>query len=384
MRKILLYLIIFTALLSIPVYGDTGSGADAISKFEEKYDLTDRNLRSSSIDYKSAPYMDTAEEIQQYFKSCLEKDYKYVVFSTNTNLGKSISFDSTDTHEGDSARGYYDIKSLSLIKYYKKDRTYCIFTVTYNYSHEIIHALKNNSVKDLNKEQLAALSVAQDFTNKIKDKSTYEKELAIHNFVCSKITYVKDESLNNIRDCYGGLVLGRGVCSAYADSFNLLCYLSGIESGSVEAVSDENSLHEFNYVILNGRYYFVDCTFDDGAASNINQGIGLYYFNVPLSVVTEKYTIPYLPFKPVLELDDMYYFKRNNIYFGSLAELSSYVDGLVARGLDKNAFPGEIVVNVGSESDDNISKTFSDLAGKLHASKCIMKSLNDYRTLSML
>lgn len=384
MKRIINFLIIFTILLSFPVYGSVDSGSEKVSvNFEDKYDFSDRNLDINDVDFNRVVFLNSVDEIETYFKSCLEKEYKYIVFATSPRLSKEISLDKRDD-KSDCAWGYYNVSRMGLTKYYKANSVVMVFNITYYYSREIIHALETNTTSNLNVEQLSALRAAQEFTETIKDLPEYDKELAIHNFVCKKIDYIKDESLSNIRDCYGGLVLGRGVCSAYADSFNLLCYLSGIKSGCIDAVSYSGSNHELNYVILNGKYYFVDCTFDDGfKESRVNDGVGTFYFNAPLPLVTDKYIIPYMPFNPVITIDDMYYYKRNNAFFNSLEDLNIYSNNLTEASYNNGEFAKELLVYVKDRSDDDIKQAFLNVIHKLKQKSYNRTGVGDYIILKV-
>ena len=74
-------------------------------------------------------------------------------------------------------------------------------------------------------------------------------------------------SQTNIYDIYGALVKKESVCEGYAKSFKYLmdsveipCVIVAGEGTNSEG-STEN--HAWNYVELDGKWYAIDCTWDD-------------------------------------------------------------------------------------------------------------------------
>ena len=59
---------------------------------------------------------------------------------------------------------------------------------------------------------------------------------------------------------YGALVDGKAVCAGYARAFVLLCQAAGMDA---IYIADERMNHGWNAVRLDGKTYFIDCTFDD-------------------------------------------------------------------------------------------------------------------------
>lgn len=61
-------------------------------------------------------------------------------------------------------------------------------------------------------------------------------------------------------NAYGVLVLGKGMCQAYADAFLLLCHISGIEAAAVSGYMNQSLPHVWNRVKLGETWYYVDVT----------------------------------------------------------------------------------------------------------------------------
>ena len=90
--------------------------------------------------------------------------------------------------------------------------------------------------------------------------SDYEKELYLHNALIGLCDY--DLESDHSQSAYSVLVNKRSVCAGYAKAFQLLRTECGIPCYDVAGWSGEN--HAWNIVLLDGEYYNVDLTWDDG------------------------------------------------------------------------------------------------------------------------
>lgn len=114
--------------------------------------------------------------------------------------------------------------------------------------------------------------------------SEYEKELAIHDYITQTTKYDKKAEVNpfangvmdSAYDAYGVIVEKRGVCNGYADAFQYLCYMVGINSNVIFG-----NAHVWNTVQIEGEWYQVDVTWDDPIKSDGSSGDGNHnYFNL--------------------------------------------------------------------------------------------------------
>lgn len=85
--------------------------------------------------------------------------------------------------------------------------------------------------------------------------SKLEILLYIHDYICLNTTY--DETLDT---AYDMLVTGRASCQGYSKAFKQIANDMGIECTLVNSTAID---HQWNYVVLNGKYYYVDVTWDD-------------------------------------------------------------------------------------------------------------------------
>lgn len=102
-----------------------------------------------------------------------------------------------------------------------------------------------------------------------------EKVRAIHDYIVINTFYAHSiaDNIGNYTgteagfSAYGALINKSAVCEGYSEAFLLLCWTAGIEARLVEGKSyDElgNQVgHEWNIVKIGGKWYQIDCTWDD-------------------------------------------------------------------------------------------------------------------------
>lgn len=116
------------------------------------------------------------------------------------------------------------------------------------------------------------------------EMTDYEKEVAIHDYIVNRVTY--DTSINlqpSAYTIYGALIEGEAVCHGYAESFQYMAYLAGLESEIVlgDAISNGQIIgHAWNMVTLDGKTYHVDTTWDDPVMADGSQVLSYSYFNL--------------------------------------------------------------------------------------------------------
>ncbi len=311
--------------------------------FETRYNLRDENLDVYNMTFDDVIELSSLEDCYNYARLCIERNYYYCFFKTPKSLSPdtNVIMNSSDI----TKTVIYNISSYD-------DFNIIGYKFTYTYSHEILKCVNNGTEFALTEKQSAALAKAREFISTLENMDDYEKELSIHNYVCETITYTKDENEDNITDCYGGLALGRGNCQAYTDTFNLLCALAGFTSGRVTGKGSDTD-HSWNYIKINNGYYFVDCTFDDGIEDN-ERGYGLFYFNVPSSVLSIDHSWENLTFTPAEELDYFNYYVHYGFYANSIGSLRQIYDSIVTGG----SSTGEIMFNT-SNGDADLTKIFT-------------------------
>lgn len=98
----------------------------------------------------------------------------------------------------------------------------------------------------------------------------YSRLLYVHDYIVEHTVYDDDGAeanqtnagLHNWSTAYGCLVEGKAVCIGYAEAFQLLAQKMDIPCGICTGIADGVS-HAWNYVYIDGAYYWVDVTWDD-------------------------------------------------------------------------------------------------------------------------
>ena len=106
----------------------------------------------------------------------------------------------------------------------------------------------------------------------LDNKTNHEKISAIHDYLCDNIEYEVAEDENNVRrTAYGALVEGTAVCQGYSVSLYRLLLEAGIDNriifGKGISPIGTTGAHTWNIVNLYGKYYYIDCTWDDCTGS---------------------------------------------------------------------------------------------------------------------
>ena len=108
----------------------------------------------------------------------------------------------------------------------------------------------------------------------IKSKETIlDMEQEAHDIIMQNCWYSEEGSYH--QSSAGVLLEGKAVCAGYAEAFEMLCNAVGIETICVTSSS-----HEWNKVKLYGRWYVVDCTWDDDSDDTTGTVYSYWCFNV--------------------------------------------------------------------------------------------------------
>lgn len=130
-------------------------------------------------------------------------------------------------------------------------------------------------------------SAVSDILAKAQGKSDYEKVEIFHDSIVLNNDFMKaaeDDSDDYWKryTIYGGFVDGMVQCEGYAKSMQYLCDLAGIESMVVVGTNSAGSSHAWNVIKLDGKWYNVDCTWDDPILSTpVKNNLRHRYFAVP-------------------------------------------------------------------------------------------------------
>lgn len=107
--------------------------------------------------------------------------------------------------------------------------------------------------------------------------SDYQRELAVHDALCNRVTY-RDDGITS-HNAYGALVNKNAVCEGYAEAFQYLMYQCGIQCLGVFGTAGTEQ-HKWNIVYVDGVYYDIDVTWDDPVVAQGGALVAHTYFNL--------------------------------------------------------------------------------------------------------
>ena len=190
--------------------------------------------------------------------------------------------------------------------------------------------------------------------------SDYEKALFVHDYLVQTTEYDSatfaliqnspDQSImHDASTAYGCLVNHEAVCEGYAKAYQLLLNRLGIEVGRVSGVAGGGS-HTWNYIVLDGEYYYVDVTWDDPVAADGSapqtDDISHAYFCVTTDALLLDHSIgPDNRFVPECTAVAYEYYRHNGLFLEQFT-LSSVEELLKTRMIDNS-----IQIEFGSPSE---------------------------------
>lgn len=201
-------------------------------------------VKVSAADY-TAPYTGGNDEAYKVILKALRN------MDEKISLSKyNLSYQEYDEILGHILMNYpeiFYIKPETDYTYYKKTNNIINVYPIYYYSEE--------SIKSRKKKLDAAVD---DIIKGVNSSwSDVQKALYVHERIALGCVYSED---NDIRSAYEALVVGDGVCVAYAMAYKLVLDKLGI--GCLLVLSEEMN-HCWNMVEIDGKWYHVDVTWDD-------------------------------------------------------------------------------------------------------------------------
>ncbi len=166
------------------------------------------------------------------------------------------------------------------------------------------------------------------------DMTTYSKIKIIHDSIINSAAYDVDYKLSDT--VYGTLVKGKGKCDGYAKSFAYVCGKAGIRAVTVigtDIYSTDGSMHMWNKVYYNKKWYNIDVTWDD-PVSNMKDNRKYDFFMVSDNDFEVTHTEDNLSFKvPSANDSSRTYFKVYNKYAQSLSDAKNIISSELQKAV---------------------------------------------------
>ncbi len=127
--------------------------------------------------------------------------------------------------------------------------------------------------------------------------SEREKVQAVHDWIINNTVYDYQNYLNNTipNESYeieGVMLKGVGVCSGYAKTFDYFMYVLGINHEYVTGVASGNAGtggHAWNRVLIDGNWFYIDCTWDDPVCVGGGNMLRYDYFLISYEVISQNH-----------------------------------------------------------------------------------------------
>ncbi len=244
-------------------YGECTVDEYGNSEYNEKTVFVRRGFFAISSDLKSYRYVENLAEAQLYVRDCMKALQKNINFyfphcdeeSNGVNIRALIDFCraydvSADCNDGDYLYMAYVKASWHWDDILIDGELYT--AVNYSFSYRSTPE-KEAFVNEKIPESAEAL----------KGETDLETVKNIHDYICESVTYYnipEGESVPEKELVYTAMTEHRVVCGGYALFFYRLAKQLGFD---VRVVYCQPLNHAWNIIELGGKWYFIDCTWDD-------------------------------------------------------------------------------------------------------------------------
>jgi len=162
--------------------------------------------------------------------------------------------------------------------------------------------------------------------------SEYEKELAVHDFLCREVRY-STEMGKDAYNIIGALIYGASVCEGIAKAAKFIFDQLEVESCVVGGEAKNPSLrreekHAWNIVRINGDHYHLDITFDNTIRKNT---LRYDYFNLSDNEISYDHTIIEKP-NVKCEKNELHYYRVNNLVMNKQKDFSDLLKSGTKKG----------------------------------------------------
>ena len=235
------------------------SGINAPSYAMAK-ESTIKILENKGDTYTLENYVTSLKEAEQIQKKFFEDDVENytITFNSQNNWENSIKCGSfIDTIDGPESECYNEAMHF---RFYSYSNSQSIISANGNIYTQITFNLEElkERFKQYNEKRAKMQEVKKKFLAtmpNLDEMSDYEKVLGILSFM-SYINYDYD-SLNagkTVDDAYTALVEGRATCVGFADAFDFLAKIAGVED-KIACGEYRNDNHAWNVVKICGKWY---------------------------------------------------------------------------------------------------------------------------------
>ena len=214
-----------------------------------------------------------------------------------------------------------------------------------------------------------------EIADKFRHLSDVDKVMAVHDYLIDHIEY----SNPHIRSfAYGALIEGKAVCQGYAQSLAMILNNLNVECHTIVAMTKGSNpvLHEWVRVKLDGKWYYIDLTWDDTPWA---EDKNYKYFLINTDMISRDHETGYsLAGGPEVDGSKYLYYayKKQGIF----AETKDDIDKIIRDQINatNQSYTTVIIAVPASVPDYEIHGAIRRIAG----SQATLKELNDIKNTS--
>ena len=214
-----------------------------------------------------------------------------------------------------------------------------------------------------------------EIADKFRHLSDVDKIMALHDYL---IDYIEYADTHIVRRAYGALIEKKAVCQGYAQAFQKILSNLNIEGHTVIGwnISSEPVLHEWNRVKLDGKWYYIDLTWDDTPWVS-HRNYKYFLINTPMLGKDHQ---KWYSLAGGAEVDGSEYLYYAYKKYGILANTREDLENIVKAQINSTNLPNvDINVAVPSTTPDyEVINTIKQIAG----STVTIKENNDLKNTS--
>ncbi len=239
MKKKLLALVVCVACL-------TASGCTPVSEQPVRQSETG-TVHNETGEFVSPVYENLSAE---------EKKLYDTVVDAVVNFRESAEFDEPVTRD--------EVRKIYRLVYAQERKYFWLSSLFYAPESEMtslhLNYLYEKEDAELKRAELdmAASTIIGELPENASD---FEKAVYFHDRIITGCSFSQTEE--HVNSAYGVLVKGYGQCEGYAAAMSLLCDKAEIPNFTVCGTNEKGETHAWNKILLDGKWYNSDCTWDD-------------------------------------------------------------------------------------------------------------------------
>lgn len=222
------------------------------SRIDEEPNGTDVIQPSLTVGYENGVYISPVYAAL----SDEEKELYDTVKASVENFEEYSEFDEAITRD--------EIKKIFKLVYAQERKYFWLSSIFYAPESELtrlkLSYLYEREDAELKRAELD-LAASEIIGEIDENASDFEKVIYFHDRIVTSCNF--SQTSEHSKSAYGVLVKGEGQCEGYASAMSILCDKAGIVNYTVCGTNADGVTHAWNKILLDGKWYNSDCTWDD-------------------------------------------------------------------------------------------------------------------------